>query len=181
MRRFTATGYLTWERGVFLHRHPKIKLWLPPGGHIEVNEDPVEAVIREIKEETGLLAAISEAPTSKQLNFAYPKSIMPPRLILEEDIDDPIDGFHNHIDMIYYCRIIGNVQQLQNGWHWVNNKQLAGGVALEYQLNKTAVPPQDVRILGQHAIKFVSTGDFFVNLRVVAPVVLVFYDVNIST
>ena len=28
--------------------------WLPPGGHIEVNEDPIEAVLREVLEETGL-------------------------------------------------------------------------------------------------------------------------------
>ncbi|MEC9365812.1 MAG: NUDIX domain-containing protein, partial [Chloroflexota bacterium] len=63
-----------WNRGIFLHRHPKIKLWLPPGGHVEADEDPVEAVLREIKEETGLLAAVSETPNQKNFHFDYPKS-----------------------------------------------------------------------------------------------------------
>jgi 8-oxo-dGTP pyrophosphatase MutT (NUDIX family) len=30
------------------------KTWTVPGGHIEVNEDPYEGAIRELKEETGL-------------------------------------------------------------------------------------------------------------------------------
>ena len=157
MRHFTATGYLTWERGVFLHRHPKIKLWLPPGGHIEVNEDPAEAVIREIKEETGLLAAISVAPTLNQLNFAYPKSIIPPRLILEEDIDDPIDGFHNHIDMIYYCQPVEGIDQLLPGWRLFSYTELKKAQQI-YKRDKDnfdtyIYPPLDVLTVGINAIE----------------------------
>ena len=36
---------------------------LPPGGHIEENEDPVQAALREVCEETGLRAAV--VPTSE--------------------------------------------------------------------------------------------------------------------
>ena len=32
----------------------KVKAWLPPGGHIENNETPVEAVKRETFEEAGI-------------------------------------------------------------------------------------------------------------------------------
>jgi 8-oxo-dGTP diphosphatase len=34
--------------------HKKAQLWLPPGGHVEPNEHPREAVIREAKEELGI-------------------------------------------------------------------------------------------------------------------------------
>ena len=43
VRHFTATGFVVHEGATLLHWHPKVKMWLPPGGHIEPNEDPVQA------------------------------------------------------------------------------------------------------------------------------------------
>ena len=40
---------------VLLARHADTKRWVAPGGSIEPNETPVEAVIREALEETGLI------------------------------------------------------------------------------------------------------------------------------
>ena len=57
-RHFTATGYVAHRGRVLLHWHPKVKAMLPPGGHIEADEDPVIAVLREIREETGLAAEV---------------------------------------------------------------------------------------------------------------------------
>lgn len=34
--------------------HKKAELWLPPGGHVELNEHPKETVKREVKEELGI-------------------------------------------------------------------------------------------------------------------------------
>lgn len=36
--------------------HKKAKLWLPPGGHVELNEHPQETVKREVREELGIEA-----------------------------------------------------------------------------------------------------------------------------
>jgi len=52
-RHFTATGFVVHDGCVLLHWHPKVKAWLPPGGHIDENEDPVQAVLREVWEESG--------------------------------------------------------------------------------------------------------------------------------
>ena len=41
-------------RGVVLHRHKRLGLWLQPGGHLEPGETPWEAAARESIEETGL-------------------------------------------------------------------------------------------------------------------------------
>ena len=41
-----------------LHWHRKLQLWLPPGGHIDPNEDMAQAVVREVLEETGIAARI---------------------------------------------------------------------------------------------------------------------------
>ena len=39
---------------VLLVDHKKAKLWLPSGGHVDLNEDPKEAVRREANEELGI-------------------------------------------------------------------------------------------------------------------------------
>ncbi len=41
------------DKLLFIH-HAKLNLWLPPGGHIEANEVPDDAALREVKEETNL-------------------------------------------------------------------------------------------------------------------------------
>lgn len=39
---------------ILLHKHKKYDRYLQPGGHVELDEDPWTAVLREIKEETGI-------------------------------------------------------------------------------------------------------------------------------
>lgn len=39
------------SQSVFIGHHKKANDWIPPGGHIEPNEDPIETVIRESEEE----------------------------------------------------------------------------------------------------------------------------------
>lgn len=41
---------------ILLVDHKKAELWLPPGGHVEPGEDPMETVRREAKEELGIEA-----------------------------------------------------------------------------------------------------------------------------
>ena len=50
----TASAIVTGPRGVVLHRHKRLKLWMQPGGHIDPGERPEQAALREVAEETGL-------------------------------------------------------------------------------------------------------------------------------
>lgn len=50
----TASAIVVGERGVVLHLHKRLGLWLQPGGHIEPGETPAEGALREAREETGL-------------------------------------------------------------------------------------------------------------------------------
>jgi 8-oxo-dGTP pyrophosphatase MutT (NUDIX family)/GNAT superfamily N-acetyltransferase len=50
----TASAIVVGERGVVLHLHKRLGLWLQPGGHIEAGETPWDAARREAIEETGL-------------------------------------------------------------------------------------------------------------------------------
>ena len=98
---FTATGIVFNDVGeILMIKHKKLGVWLPPGGHIDENELPCEAVLREIYEETGVKArVITAAQDIDALTYSYELPL--PMEILLEDIEGT--GLHNHIDMIYLC------------------------------------------------------------------------------
>jgi 8-oxo-dGTP pyrophosphatase MutT (NUDIX family) len=50
----TGSAIVVGRRGVVLHLHKRLNLWLQPGGHINADETPAEGALREAKEETGL-------------------------------------------------------------------------------------------------------------------------------
>lgn len=151
-RHFTATGYITRHDAVLLHWHVKLRMWLPPGGHVEPNEDPAQTALREALEETGVEARI--LPTgSPRFEFSTPEQVQPPVTILIEDIDDPVDGFHQHIDSIYFLAPIGGPPTAApDGWHWVTREQLVENVAIPSPDGNGVRLEQDVRDLGILAI-----------------------------
>ena len=54
----TASGIVVDGNKLLMIFHPYLQKWLQPGGHIEVDENPVQAAIRETMEETGLSARL---------------------------------------------------------------------------------------------------------------------------
>ena len=155
-RHFTSTGYIVSKGSVLLHWHPNVKAFLPPGGHVEINEDPVEAVLREVKEETGLLVEIinSELP----IESSYPAQIPPPITIMIEDITDADGSIHQHIDFIYFCRPITDVI-LDEGWIWVTQREITDRAPLKVSENLAVPPPEDVRNLSLRALSLVEEID----------------------
>lgn len=138
-----------------LHWHRKLNTWMPPGGHIEEEEEPVQALLREIREETGLDAEI--VSDFVDFPFARPDQLPPPRVILVEDIggDDPD---HQHIDLIYYCRSLGQAPgagqgEKDNRWVGIPELESAEGLELDGHLLPLA---DDVRVLAIDAIRAVG-------------------------
>lgn len=99
LRDFTVAVFVAHEGRILLHWHKKLQRWLPPGGHIEPNELPDEAAIREVMEETNVHATL--LPRTREEN-AFPGE---PRLLCRPaGIQlEAIDPGHEHIDLIYFA------------------------------------------------------------------------------
>ena len=63
----TGSAIVVGERGVVLHFHKRLAMWLQPGGHIDDGEPPWDAALRETIEETGLVAVRFVAPDPSEL------------------------------------------------------------------------------------------------------------------
>lgn len=96
-RHFTATTVIVHKNKVLLHLHKKLGIWLPVGGHIDRDELPQEAALREIKEEAGLEVKLYNS--DKPIEMGDVKQLFCPMHILLENINQ----FHQHIDFIYFA------------------------------------------------------------------------------
>lgn len=95
-RHFTVAVFVVWEGKVLLHRHRKLGMWLPPGGHIEKDELPDEAAVREVMEETGIAV---ELVGERREDVDDPVQLHRPAGVQLEDIGPG----HQHIDLIYFA------------------------------------------------------------------------------
>ena len=142
-RHFTATTFVVFQNKTLLHLHRSLKMWLPPGGHIDRDELPHEAALREVKEETGLsVSLIHKEPTIHSQNA---KEIPGPRHLLLENINP----FHQHIDMIYYAKADSFDARPDEGesieLRWFTAEGLNGDNIED-----------DIRILGQEALSIIK-------------------------
>jgi 8-oxo-dGTP pyrophosphatase MutT (NUDIX family) len=153
-RHFTATGYVVSASRTLLLWHAKLAMWLPPGGHCEPNEDPVQAALREVLEETGLDARV--IPPHDLVVCEGPVVLPPPAVILIEDIVRADQPFHQHIDHVYYTRAVAAVDfeaPIPHGIHrWVAAAELEQPFSLPAPDGTLVSVAEDVRFLGIRAI-----------------------------
>lgn len=165
IRHFTATGIVVCRDAILVHWHQKVQEWLDPGGHIEPNEDPVQATLREVKEETGLDVEI--IPTSPLPDISNLEQVIPPYTVMIEDVFDEKVGKHQHIDFIYFTTpVAGELNGVAGhpdvpaGWHWVTREQLESAATLRAPNGRDVAPPEDVLKLGIVAIELLrGRGD----------------------
>ena len=109
MGHITASGLVIRDGSVLLIFHPYIKQWFQPGGHIDDGEEPIQAAIREVFEETGVVCeSLSE--------FLGPIDID-----LHEIPENPKKGedAHLHIDLLFLLQVIEereSPEDIQKAW-----------------------------------------------------------------
>jgi len=119
---FVITVYIVHRNKVLLIHHKKLNKWLGVGGHIELHEDPDQALMREITEETGLKVEIC----SPKLKMRTPgtKFLYTPKFANIHRIDKK----HRHATLIYFARsrtdkIRHNIEE-HNAIRWFTKAEL---------------------------------------------------------
>lgn len=119
---FTASVYIVEDGKILLHKHKKLGIWLPPGGHIELDEDPNAAAAREAKEECGLhveLVGHAQLPVAPDDGS---QDLIPPRFLNRHRFNET----HEHIDLVYFGRPIGGQLSAEEGTEvrWFDKSEL---------------------------------------------------------
>lgn len=124
-KHFTTTVYIINEKRVLLHFHAKLQKWLPPGGHLELNETPTESARREVMEETGL--EIEFVPQENiWIDRWNARSLERPYLCLLENIPAHKNvSAHQHIDLIYVARPTSPIENAHESCHWFSVDELS--------------------------------------------------------
>ena len=136
-----VAGFIFHEDKVLLIHHNKLDLWLPVGGHMDQNETPDEALIREIQEETGL-----------NISFIHPgknNTIKTTNLATPFNVNRHNVGDHDHCCLNYICKAV-NPEQLQ-----INKELKNFGWFTKEDLNKDIVPP-DIRTIALEAFELIN-------------------------
>lgn len=136
-RDFTATTFVVHEGRTLLLLHRKLGAWFPPGGHIDANELPHDAAVREVLEESGLEVEL----LGEERTLGDVRVLPQPHCILLEDISPG----HQHIDLIYFARLRGGMltpaSREAHAARWLTWDDLADPEIHE-----------DIRVLGRRAI-----------------------------
>jgi 8-oxo-dGTP pyrophosphatase MutT (NUDIX family) len=95
---FTVAIFVVQHGKVLLVLHRKLGKWLPLGGHVELDEDPEAAALREAREESGLeVELLGERPPTTEPGT---RALIAPRFLDIHRITDT----HEHIGLIYWAR-----------------------------------------------------------------------------
>ena len=139
---FTVDIYIVHQNKVLLRHHDKYHRWLAVGGHIELDEDPNTAAIREAQEEVGLTVTLDNsrrAPLSKQ---PLHKELIPPYFMNMHAINKT----HQHLSHIYFATSEINTitepetHEKSNGCRWYTKEELLNDREIEEHIK------QDTRI-----------------------------------
>jgi len=149
-RHFTVSIYIVHKDKVLLHLHKKAKKILPLGGHIELNELPEDACIREAQEESGLKINLYN-PLNNQLKNACELAgeellVNPMYTILGE-----INPEHYHIDFVHYATANSFDTRPGDGesnlLKWYNKEDLKN--AYDIQHNILTMANEALELLGE--------------------------------
>ncbi len=122
---FTVEVFVVHNGRVLLRKHDKLKFWLSVDGHIELDEDPNQAAVREVKEEVGLTAELYKSPDVELVTLPQYRELIPPQFLNRHNITDT----HEHVTLTYFATTNTNEMNLSTtevteGCKWFTMEEL---------------------------------------------------------
>lgn len=120
---FVVETFVVHKNKVLLRVHDKFKIWLSIGGHIELDEDPNEAAVREVKEEVGLDIKLYDDHQLFKGGDDKDKQLIPP-VGLSRHFVNPT---HEHICNTYFATSDSDTvipEKETDVWKWVTKEEL---------------------------------------------------------
>ena len=112
-----------YKNKVLLRLHEKYKIWLSVGGHIELDEEPNQAALREVKEEVGLDIKLLDDLRPFESETKEYKELIPPKFLNM----NRISSTHQHVTLTYFARTNNDEikpESPNDKWKWVTDKEL---------------------------------------------------------
>lgn len=128
---FCVEVFIVHNNRVLLRMHDKHKMWLSVGGHIELDEDPNQAAIREVKEEVGLDISLWDSRTLPPNSDGDYKELIPPFAIGRHSARNPAMPEHEHVVFVYLGTTISDEVKIEyegdrsDEWRWFSREDLA--------------------------------------------------------
>jgi 8-oxo-dGTP pyrophosphatase MutT (NUDIX family) len=140
----TVEVFIVHQNRVLLRMHDKYKIWLSVGGHVELDEDPNEAALREVKEEVGLDVRLDDRRQLFRHVETDGRELIPPTFLKRHRISPT----HEHVVMTFFATsdtsrvTVEGHDDRSDEWRWVTLEEL----------EKMDLRP-DVRFYAQTALK----------------------------
>jgi 8-oxo-dGTP pyrophosphatase MutT (NUDIX family) len=122
----TVEVFVVFENRVLLRFHDKLDMWLSVGGHVELHEDPLEAAVREVREEVGLSVVIDDSHMLyRQDHLDGYRELVPPVFMCRMKMNES----HDHVTLTYFARassdrVVPEGSDRSDLWRWVTVDEL---------------------------------------------------------
>ena len=104
---------------------PFVGQYLPPGGHVEQGENPLEAAVREVREETGLEIEVMDFRPGSPIVLDSRTVRMPEPVRIQVEY---IDRHHKHVDFVLLGEVRGDSDEIPDGYReqvsWISVNEL---------------------------------------------------------
>lgn len=115
--------FVVHKEKVLLRMHDKYKIWLSVGGHIELDENPNKAAIREVMEEVGLKVKLHDDLKTVSIDTKEHTELIPPKFLNIHQINST----HQHVCLVYFATATTDAvkpEKSEDVWRWVTEKEL---------------------------------------------------------
>lgn len=129
---------------VLMHKHKKIDRIMQPGGHVELTENPYQAVLREVEEETGYLPEqlhpMERSVRTGSFGFITTNDPQPFYVNTLHIQDDPVH-FHTDLSYVFFVTEEPKATPLEGEsteFYWLEESQIPWDERIPRNVRKIA-------------------------------------------